>query len=133
MTSPQLRYFKDVLGVHTIVVPEDMRDQIHQETFGNESSLYMALISEDLTDDYEELIQKMFASIGQTDFCIVNFSELSKDQLSNFVQGKEVIWVYGKPINVDCDCQLFLLPSLSDLQHSRDAKREAWNKIKVLK
>ena len=133
MTSPQLRYFKDVLGVHTIVVPEDMREQIHHESFGNESSAYMALISEDLTDDYEELIQKMFASVGQTNFCIVNFRGLNKQQLDAYAKGKEVIWVYGDPINIDCDCQVFVLPSLTDLQHSRDAKREAWNKIKVLK
>ncbi len=133
MTSPQLRYFKQVLGIHSVVVPESLSQQMHKESFGNEASPNLALINEPLTPEYEGLIQKMFSSVGISDFCIVDHEKLGGSKLKTYIDGKKLIWIYGEPVKVDSEARVFSLPSLSDLVHDQNAKREAWSKIKVLK
>lgn len=133
MTSPQLRYFKQVLGVHSVVMPEKLLEDMDLKSLGHKDSPNLALVTEELSPENTELIAKMFASVGIDNFFIVNHRGLGSDQLNDHIENRKMIWTYGETLNLQSSAKVFPLPSLLDLQKKPEAKRKAWNKIKVLK
>lgn len=127
MVSPYLRYLNEVLGVSSVVLPKDLSIQLPN------SAAYLGVTNEPITEASKTLAKKMFASLGIQDFLLKQIDSNSLNVADDFGHYK-MVWFFGalKPATL-MDARVLELPSLSQLNNSQDAKREAWQKIKVLK
>lgn len=134
MVSPKERYLREVLGIQSMVMPVGVQlvAEIAAETSaaGNPQAEAVALVDQPITGEVFELLQKMFGSVGISDFYAAeNSGEVS-------MVGRKVVWIFGNsPQAVD---DAFQLPSLIELMSNQPAvqqkaKRQAWERIKVLK
>lgn len=133
MLSPKARYLKEVLGVKSLILPEDFQASAALEAQGNPQSENIAFCFEPITDDNYELVQKMFSSVGKDDFYLVNHATLNPKNKADLLQNRKLAWVYGKNLSMGDITEIYVLPALKDLMSSQTAKRSAWNTIKHLK
>lgn len=136
MVSPKERYLREVLGIQSMVMP--VGAQLAAETMaetgamGNPDAEALALVDQPITGEVFELLQKMFGSVGISDF----YAAQSSTEIS--LASRKVVWLFGKSaVALDFE-NLYQLPSLAQLMSDQPAvqqkaKRQAWDKIKTLK
>lgn len=149
MKNPIETYIRDVLGIQSVVVPEELMQDMqttrppHFQVSGDFNSALALVSFQPVSLSERELCQKMLMASGYGPFLLIEFS--SKDDeaaIKEFIaayRGRGV-WLFGdgpKDINKLLGNKSALqLPALSELtDHSNpqalmEKKKQAWQAIK---